>query len=130
MVPGLKKEWVGVMIFISAGLQYISMFLVVARSCCYGNNPQIIKGQVARAAVKHQMGSAGTGSGKSRGGSSSSRNSGAEFGNNTGSANPSYEAPSPTRTAAATNDEHNQISEDAFGSDNPFGSPKNCDAVC
>ncbi len=128
-LPGLKKEWVGVLIFISAGMQYVAMILVIARSCCYGNNPEIIKGQVARAAVKHQMGSAGGGSSKSRSSTNSSRNSGAEFGNNTGSANPSYEAPAPTGSAAAANDP-NQISEDAFGSDNPFGAPKTCDAVC
>ena len=30
-LPGLKKEWVGVLIFISAGMQYVAMILVIAR---------------------------------------------------------------------------------------------------
>jgi hypothetical protein len=119
MTPGAKLEYAGILIFIAAGFEYGAMLLVIARSCCYDNNQDMVWGGSS---------SNSSGSGNSRGAnttpvsnpvSNNSRSSGKEF----GSAGPGYEAPAAAKSQPKKASNSNQLSEDAFGSDNPFGGP-------
>jgi hypothetical protein len=38
-----EKEYVGILIFVAAGFLIVAMFLVIARSCCYDNNQDIVR---------------------------------------------------------------------------------------
>jgi len=107
------RAWVGILIFCCVGLMYISVIMVILRSCCYENNQQIIMQAAASAVVSRQTKSSRSAA-KANSSRAPSRSSGSEFGNSGGRAK-DYEAP-PVQDAPA----QAEISEDAFGADNPF----------
>jgi hypothetical protein len=108
-----EKAWVGVLIFCCAGLMYTAVIMVVLRSCCYENNQAIIMQAAASAVVSRQVKNSRSAA-KTGASRQPSRSSGSEFGNGGGRAK-DYEAP-PVQDAPA----QAQVSEDAFGADNPF----------
>ena len=120
------KEWVGILIFVTCGFQMIALFLVIARSCCYENNQDIVwSGNPASSSDSNNSRSNKRSSNvpvdNSRGRSNNNGGGGQAFGANS----PGYTAPAAKSTPAPKQEASasNQINEDAFGSDNPFGAP-------
>jgi len=115
------KEYAGYLILIGAGMEYVSMLLIIARSCCYADNQEKVWGGSAvtnnaqpRAVSK---GSRGANTTPVSNPVKQNRDSGGDFGGNQSA----YKAPTASSQPKDTGDE--------FGSDNPFGSPSNCESM-
>jgi hypothetical protein len=108
------KEWVGYLIFVACAFQMIAMFLVIARSCCYENNQDIVWS--GNPASSKRSSSIPVDNSRDR------RNNNGVGGQDFGANSPGYTAPT-AKSTPTPKQESNQINEDAFGSDNPFGAP-------
>jgi len=118
-VPG--KEWIGILIFVAAGFEIAAMCLVIARSCCYDNKPDMVwsgnPSSSSKSSNKRASRAANVPVERNNGGGGG----GQEFGGNS----PGYSAPqaSQPKTAPPVDDGAE------FGSDNPFGAPERLDCV-